>query len=77
MHKNQPAFTDYKGGDIALHLGIFHDGDDSAQVRTVLCRNRENHFWVKEVVYSNRSHASVGLTKEQKSLLEKLSIELH
>lgn len=30
-----------------------------------------------EVVYSNGSHASAELAKEQKSLLEKLSIELH
>ena len=31
---------------------------------------------IREVVYSNGSHASAELTKEQKSLLEKLSIEL-
>jgi transposase len=31
---------------------------------------------IKEVVYSNGSHAPVELTKEQKSLLEKLSAEL-
>lgn len=31
---------------------------------------------IKEVVYSNGSHAPVELTKEQKSLLEKISIEL-
>jgi hypothetical protein len=31
---------------------------------------------IREVVYSNGSHAPVELTKEQKSLLEKLSVEL-
>jgi transposase len=31
---------------------------------------------IREVVYSNGSHSAVELTKEQKSLLEKLSVEL-
>ena len=31
---------------------------------------------IREVVYTNGSHSPVELTKEQKSLLEKLSIEL-
>ncbi|OWP57474.1 MAG: hypothetical protein B2I17_00750 [Thermoplasmatales archaeon B_DKE] len=31
---------------------------------------------IKEVVYNNVSHAPVELTKEQKTLLGKLSIEL-
>ncbi|MFG1556183.1 MAG: hypothetical protein AAE985_06975 [Thermoplasmataceae archaeon] len=31
---------------------------------------------MREVVYTTASHAPVELTKEQKSLLEKLSIEL-
>jgi len=31
---------------------------------------------INEVVYSNGSHATVELTKEQKTLLEKISIEM-
>ena len=31
---------------------------------------------IKEVVYTNGSHSVVELTKEQKELLEKISIEL-
>jgi len=31
---------------------------------------------IKEVVYTNGSHTTVELTKDQKMMLEKLSIEL-
>ena len=31
---------------------------------------------IKEVVYTNSSHSIVELTKEEKTLMEKLSIEL-
>ena len=31
---------------------------------------------IKEVVYTNGSHSFVELTKEQKELIEKISIEL-
>ena len=39
-------------------------------------RTLETIRGIKEVVYTNGSHSTVELTKEQKTLLEKLSIEL-
>ena len=39
-------------------------------------RTLETIRGIKEVVYANGSHSSVELTKDQKTLLEKLSIEL-
>ena len=39
-------------------------------------RTLETIRGIKEVVYANGSHSTVELTKDQKTLMEKLSIEL-
>ena len=65
-----------KGKDVPLHPWLLDIGDDGTRSGFTYKQAEKIISGIKEVIYTNGSHSVVELTKDQRELLEKTSIEL-
>ena len=74
----EPLYAHTEGGNtdkgVPLHTRVCNHRYDANRCGLTYNRTVETIRGIKEVVYTNGPHSTVELTKDQKILLEKLSI---